>query len=207
MSAIVEATPSNPAVDLNITTLITDGKNPRGIPAAKFIDNVDEFLRGTSVEAALGAFNELYSKYKYMESSFEKSKASFKSKVPDIEQTLEAIKLMKKKQENDEEMFTNYSLCDTIYARAKVDTACEKVFLWVGANTMVEYTYDESIELLEVQLKQTHLKIEEFSEDLYHLRGNSITVEVSMARLFNHSVKLKKASEAAAAAAGTVAVK
>jgi hypothetical protein len=67
---------------------------------------------------------------------------------------------------------------------------------------MVEYTYDESIALLEVQLVQSHNKIAEISEDLFHLRGNSITVEVSMARLFNHSVKLKKIKEASDAAAG-----
>ena len=45
---------------------------------------------------------------------------------------------------------------------------------------------------MENQLVQTHAKIEELNEDLYHLRGSSITVEVNMARLFNHSVKQKK---------------
>ena len=65
---------------------------------------------------------------------------------------------------------------------------------------MVEYSYDEAIDLLELQLVQSHSKIAEISEDLFHLRGNSITVEVSMARLFNHSVKLKKIKEASDAA-------
>lgn len=55
-----------------------------------------------------------------MEGSFERNKVSYKSKIPDIEQTLELIKIMKKKRDNEEEMFTNYSLCDTIYAKAKV---------------------------------------------------------------------------------------
>ena len=63
---------------------------------------------------------QLYSKYKYMEGSFERNKVSYKSKIPDIEQTLELIKIMKKKRDSEEEMFTNYSLCDTIYAKAKV---------------------------------------------------------------------------------------
>ena len=67
---------------------------------------------------------------------------------------------------------------------------------------MVEYSYDEAIDLLELQLVQSHSKIAEISEDLFHL-GNSITVEVSMARLFNHSVKLKKIKEASDAAALT----
>ncbi len=73
-----------------------------------------------SVESALGAFNELYSKYKYMETQFEKSKGVYKSKVPEIEQTLELIKAMIKKEDDGEELMTNYNLCDTIYAKAKV---------------------------------------------------------------------------------------
>lgn len=75
-----------------------------------------------SVESALGALNELYSKYKYMESSFSKSKATYKSKIPDIEQTLELIKTMANRQEEDEDMVANYNICDTIYAKAKVIT-------------------------------------------------------------------------------------
>lgn len=39
--------------------LITEGKNPRGIPGAKFIDNVEDFLKTESIEAALGALNEV----------------------------------------------------------------------------------------------------------------------------------------------------
>ena len=70
------------------------------------------------------------------------------------------------------------------------------VYLWIGAGTMVEYSYAEALDLLEKQLEHTIAKITELQEDLYFLRGNSITVEVNMARLFNHSVKLKKSSEA-----------
>ena len=134
-----------------------------------------------------------------MERNFEQSKSVYKSKLPDIQQTLELIQAMKKKSTEGEEMVVNYSLCDTIYSKAKVDIELEKVMLWIGASTMVEYSYDEALELLEQQLVQCRLKIEELNEDLFHLRGNSITVEVNMARLFNHSVKLKKMMTAALA--------
>lgn len=77
-----------------------------------------------------------------------------------------------------------------------MDTSSKVVGLWIGANTMVEYTYDEATELLTTQLTQSHLKIAELGEDLSFLRAQSITVEVNMARLFNHSVKLKKLLEA-----------
>lgn len=187
---------------------ITEGRNPRGIPMARFIENVESFLQDPlvgSLEAAMGALNELYSKYKYMEKSFEKSKAVYKSKIPEITQTLEMIEAMKRKKdaasegEGDANMVVNYSLCDTIYARANVDTEVGKVCLWIGASTMVEYTYEEAIELLQHQKADTIAKVEELNEDLFHLRGNSITVEVNMARLFNHRVKMKKIKEAAEA--------
>ena len=57
---------------------------------------------------------------------------------------------------------------------------------------MVEYTFEEAIELLQQQLQASILKIAELSEDLNDLRGNSITVEVNMARIFNYNVKIKK---------------
>jgi hypothetical protein len=78
--------------------LITEGKNPRGIPGAKFIEDVKTFLNDESVESTLGALNELYSKYKYMEGSFEKTKNVYKGKIPEMEQTLELLQIMKIRQ-------------------------------------------------------------------------------------------------------------
>ena len=109
--------------DVGLTKLLMTetGSNPRGIPAAKFIENVDEFLGETAIEAALGAYQELYGKYKYMESHFEKSKSVYKGKVPDIEQTLDTVQLLlAQKEAGGELVHTNYSLSDTVYAKAKV---------------------------------------------------------------------------------------
>jgi prefoldin subunit 5 len=187
-----------PAEGKNATyfRLMTEGKNPRGIPGAKFIDNVEQFLKDEQIESVLGAMNELYSKYKYMEGSIERSRSIYKGKIPELEQTLELVKLMKMKLDNDEEMHTNFSLCDTIYAKAKVDLSKEKVVLYVGAKILIEYTYDEAQELLGSQLESTFEKVKELDEDLAFLRNNTITTEVNMSRLFNYSVKLKQAAKA-----------
>jgi cell division ATPase FtsA len=55
-----------------------------------------------------------------MESSFEKSKAVYKSKIPDIERTLDLIRAMMSKAEEGEDFIANYNLSDTVYAKAKV---------------------------------------------------------------------------------------
>lgn len=182
--------------DLDLRGLITEGKNPRGIPSAKFIDDVEKFLENITVESSIGALQELYSKYKYMENNYDQSKANYKSKLPEIEQTLDTVKLMKSKRDNNEDMYTNYSLSDTVYTKAKVDIQADKVCLWIGANVMVEYPIDEAIEMLEEQLIGTAAKLDELNEDLYCLRENYITVEVNLARIVNYSVKMKKISEA-----------
>lgn len=45
-------------------------------------------------------------------------------------------------------METYYSLADNIYTKATVDNT-GTVCIWLGANVMVEYTYDEAIALLQ----------------------------------------------------------
>ena len=119
MAELVEA--AEPKKDMTLKNLLLEeGGNPRGIPAAKFIENVEEFLGGASVESTLGAYQDLYGKYKYMEQSFEKSKSVYKQKVPDIEQTLDTIELLITKRNESEPVYTNYSLSDTVFAKAKV---------------------------------------------------------------------------------------
>jgi prefoldin subunit 5 len=199
MAAMVAKSESAPQVNTPYMRLIhEDKKNPRGIPAALFIESVEDFLKEENIEAVLGALNELYSKYKYMEGSFERSKNIYKGKVPDLEQTLELVKLMKARKENDEEMHANYNLTDTLYAKAKLNLEKEKVVLYVGAKVLIEYSFDEAIELLSEQIVQSHAKLEELNEDLAFLRMSEITVEVNMSRIFNYSVKLKKEAEAKA---------
>jgi prefoldin subunit 5 len=97
--------------------------------------------------------------------------------------------------DDDEEMYTNYSLCDTIYAKAKIDINADKVALYVGAKSFIEYNIDEALNLIKTQIQQSFEKLNELNEDLVFLRTSSITVEVNMARLFNYSVKEKKKAE------------
>ena len=78
----------------------------------------------------------------------------------------------------------------------QVDVAADKVALYVGAKTFIEYSIEECLVQLQEQIAASHLKLQELNEDLVFLRTSSITVEVNMARLFNYSVKLKKAKAA-----------
>ena len=72
------------------------------------------------------------------------------------------------------------------------------VCLWLGANVMVEYPYDEAIDILELSLKNAKTRADICAEDLDMLRDQIITVEVNMARVFNFDVKERKKKDGAA---------
>lgn len=51
-------------------------------------------------------------------------------------------------------------LSDTVWAKAKVPNKTDKVGLWLGANVMVEYNFDEAITLLERNLENATKRLE-----------------------------------------------
>lgn len=184
----------NSQADLDIRQIITTD-TPGSIPTVIFVEDVETFVTksGTSVEAIIGAMTELHQKYKLMDAKLANQKANLKVKIPEIESTLEIVQLLdsKKDSEEDEELKASYPLSDIIHARAKIEcngTVC----LWLGADVMVEYTYDEALEMLEKNLASAKAKLEETSRDMDHVKNQSITVEVNMARIFNYNVKQRR---------------
>ena len=70
----------------------------------------------------------MYSKYKFMEQSLSTKKGRLNRQIPDIEQTLEMLRLLKKKKEAEEEITTDFLLTEQVYVKAKVPPT-EKVRL------------------------------------------------------------------------------
>jgi prefoldin subunit 5 len=133
-------------------------------------------------------------KYKVMEQSLQRQKVTLKTKMPEITNTLDLVLLLKEKQDDGEEMIASYPLSEIVHARAAVNcngTVC----LWLGANVMVEYTYEEAIAMLERNYKNAEAKLAETNEDINHLKDQITTLEVNMARVFNYNVKAKRTGD------------
>ena len=131
---------------------ITEGTNDRGIPTTKFLDDIDIFANSfnppASSELLIGAYSDLYSKFKAYEQQLEQKKQTYQNSLPEIEKSLTLVKHLKTKKDADEKVITRYNLADTVYSKAEVDCSQGIVNLWLGANVMLEYTYDEALELL-----------------------------------------------------------
>lgn len=145
------------------------------------------------------AFQDRLQQYKYMELSKKQQLGNLKMKIPDIEKNLEIISHIRERKEeetdDDEEKVieTNYELNDTLYTRAKIDVeSLNSVYLWLGAEVMLEYPLDEAVTLLDDRLVKNKELLAIVKEDLEFLKENITTMEVNTARLYNWDVERRK---------------
>jgi prefoldin subunit 5 len=109
-----------------------------------------------------------------------------------METSLALVRNLQKKCLEKETVMTRYSLADDVYGKAELDLEQGSVNLWLGANVMLEYTYEDAIEFLS---KNEHLARKEFIDvknDLAFVRDQIVTSEVSMTRIFNWDVRKKR---------------
>ncbi|KAF4322702.1 hypothetical protein BBO99_00003015 [Phytophthora kernoviae] len=194
-SAPNSAAPESPEALARLNAQIVGERNPRGIPAAVFVDSVDSFMAATgikSIEPLVGALQQMYSKYKFMETSLQKNRESFKRKIPDTQKDLDTLRHLISKRDEGETLQTQFNLADNVYAKASVDCSIGKVCIWLGAQVMVEYPYEEALELLEKNVATATEKLEQIETDLSFLRDQIITTEVNIARIFNHDVRRRR---------------
>uniref|UniRef100_A0A7S2TK63 Prefoldin subunit 3 n=1 Tax=Lotharella oceanica TaxID=641309 RepID=A0A7S2TK63_9EUKA len=168
-----------------------------GIPAAEFITDVKQHLldKKISCENCVRELHTVHNKYKFLESRLLQQKKSLLVKIPDIKATAECVDFLIKKKESDEQGFeAHYRLSDNLYAKANVDSKQDRVFLWLGANVMLEYNYDEAKKLLTKNLASAEKQCKALTEDLNFLKDQITISEVNIARMHNHGVNLRKAA-------------
>ena len=74
------------------------------------------------------------SKYKLMESSLASSRANYKTKLPDIQASLDCVRMLKQKLEANESFTTFYNISDQVNVQARVEPQ-NKVCLWLGVSS------------------------------------------------------------------------
>ncbi|KAJ5888460.1 hypothetical protein N7495_008501 [Penicillium taxi] len=179
---------------------ITTQSNPRGIPVAPFIDNVSDYVSSRAeVEPTLRNFQEMISKYQFMEVNTQRRGQGLAEKIPDIKKTLEMVLFLTLRKESnpDSDLQTNFELNDTLYARASISPAdTEEVYLWLGANVMLAYPLNEAETMLSDKLSAAESSLAHCEEDLEFLREQITTLEVATARVYNWDVVQRRKEKA-----------
>ncbi|GMM53122.1 tubulin-binding prefolding complex subunit [Starmerella bacillaris] len=166
-----------------------DYRNPRGIPQAPFIDSVDDLCKDIEDASELvSELQQLFQKYQLMQAATTQRSRGLESKIPDLRKSLESVEFL---MQQKSQFKTRYELNDTVYATAVVDPV-DTVWLWLGANVMLEYPISEAETLLKTKLEDATSGLEKCTEDLEFLRENITTVEVNTARVINWRVTKSK---------------
>ncbi|KAL9081570.1 MAG: hypothetical protein Q9159_007248 [Coniocarpon cinnabarinum] len=170
--------------------------NPRGIPFAPFVEKVEDYVSSRAeTEATLKNFQEMISKYQFMEVNTQRRLSGLKEKVPDIEKTLDMVRFLRRRKPDSDPLEAAFELNDTLYAKAHVPYT-DEVYLWLGANVMLSYPIPEAYELLETKLSGAKLKMADCEEDLDFLREQITTIEVATARVYNWDVTQRRKDKA-----------
>lgn len=165
-NAAAEASNDNevPVANISLHNII-DGKNERDIPKTKFIEDIDMFSASfyppASPELLIGAYSDLHSKFKQIEQQLVEKKAHREMSLPEIEKSIKLVRHLKQKKEEGDSVVTRYNLADIVYAKAEVDCSQGIVNLWLGADVMLEYTYEDALELLTTKESKTKQDFEE----------------------------------------------
>ncbi|KAI9495735.1 Prefoldin subunit-domain-containing protein [Zychaea mexicana] len=163
--------------------------NPRGIPRSPFVERVEDYVSDAEpADVVLRKFQE----------TIRQRRKVLEEKIPEIEKTIAMVDFLIEKQEVNEPVYTDYELNDTLYAKAKVETS-GTVYLWLGANVMLEYTFEEAKDLLTSKFDTAKTSLRNTIEDLEFLRDQITTMEVNTARIYNWDVKQRRLAREQAA--------
>ena len=151
--------------------------------------------RENSFEPVMRDLQARYEQMKNLERVTQNEKIRLTRKIPEIEKNLEALNALDanhNRQEEEEKKTTTklkYQLGEaSIYAKADIEDP-SKVFLWLGANVMLEYPLAEAKQLLESNLENCKKSLVATDGDLAFIKDNATIQEVNLARVYNWDVK------------------
>jgi len=163
----------------------------------QFIEDVEKYMseENRQFEPVMRELQGRYEQMKNLERALQSEKIRLTQKIPEIERSLDALKLLDKNREENKKTSLKYQLGEaSIYAKADVEDP-SSVFLWLGANVMLEYPLSEATQLLENNLENCKTSLVRTDGDLAFVKDNATIQEVNLARVYNWDVK-KRTDEA-----------
>ncbi|XP_044484401.1 probable prefoldin subunit 3 isoform X2 [Mangifera indica] len=151
----------------------TTAPERRGIPGAQFVEDVQTYLSqlGLDVNSALAFLQERLQQYKLVE-----------------------MKLLAQ-QRDLQDLVADFEVSEGIYSRARIQDT-DSVCLWLGANVMLEYSYEEATSLLQKNLDNARASLEVLIADLQFLRDQVTITQVTIARVYNWDVHQRRVRQA-----------
>ena len=163
------------------------------MPILEFIDDIAAFLQKENVpmvDPVITELNLLHSKYKQHQARLINEKEELERRKPDLYENIALVERMQKKiVEEKEQLNVRFMAADGIWADALLlPVENPKVSLWLGANVMMDYTYEEALIILRTSLQNTLNGIALKEKDIQLVLTQLTTCEVTISRLYNYQL-------------------
>lgn len=167
----------------------------RGIPAAQFVEDVRTYLSQLEldVQSTLAFLQERLQQYKLVEMKLLAQQRDLQAKIPDIKKCLDIVATLQAKKDaaTGEPLVADFEISEGIYSRARIEET-DSVCLWLGANVMLDYSYEEATALLQKNLDNAKASLEVLVADLQFLRDQVTITQVTIARVYNWDVHQRR---------------
>eukprot|EP01133_Synstelium_polycarpum_P016020 gene16020-19068_t len=162
-----------------------DIKSASNIPSVAFIENVEEYLKDRDLEVTFKTLQEGYSKYKYFESKLTNNVSILTNRSKQLQETMEIVDRIASKQ--DDTFSMNYELSEGVFSSAEI-TQPKSVYLWLGANVMLEYSFEEAKQVLTRNKLSVDKQLQDTIQDLGFVKDQITTTDVNVSRVYNYDV-------------------
>eukprot|EP00914_Ancora_sagittata_P033906 GHVO01068501.1.p1 GENE.GHVO01068501.1~~GHVO01068501.1.p1 ORF type:complete len:183 (+),score=31.72 GHVO01068501.1:171-719(+) len=179
------------------STVDRENAGPRSIPKCVVIaDTADHIVEDKGVGGLLQDLQDLHGKYSFMEKSLRTELSEIDARVPELRDAIGVVESLKKLEEEDQGCIdTIHKLADNVFVKAKV-TKPKEVYLWLGADTFLSYSFDGALELLNKNLKTAETSVEKLDKEVDFVRTQIVTTELNLATAQNHAIRLRSAASA-----------
>ncbi|KII62174.1 Prefoldin subunit 3 [Thelohanellus kitauei] len=154
---------------------------------AEFVENESEFIakegQGDS-KIVLLKLQKLLQYYVKRESALTERMSKFFSKISNNQESLCVVDGL----ENDSATETYFTLADQVFSIGTMDRTNKTVYLWLGANVMVEFSYEEARNILNENINDAKKLVEGIQTEMDLIKSKITTLEVNIARIHNFNV-------------------
>ncbi|KAK5580270.1 hypothetical protein RB653_000285 [Dictyostelium firmibasis] len=166
-----------------------DIKTATNIPMVTFISNVEDFVKDKDIENVFKQLQEAYQKYKFFESKLSNNISMLTQRSKQLQESLDIVNHVENK--SSESFSVQYELSEGVYSSAEVNEP-KSIYLWLGANVMLEYSFEEAREVLRKNKDSVDLQLRESIQDLGFVKDQITTTDVNVSRVYNYDVIQKR---------------
>lgn len=165
-------------------------------PILDYIEDVGAFLAKQGLEdkadLVIEELNRLHRGLKLHQQKVLTEKADLERRLPELKEDVRIIQELRRKDEYKIRFMAADSVWVDGYIEPPKDGSEPKVALWLGAGVMMEYTYDEAIEILQKSISTAETAVELKLKELIFLKEQITSCEITISRFYNHEVARKR---------------